>query len=339
MIVLSALGFVVNLISVLSLTILLLLIFINNYYKSKAEIAQGRLDIEFIDKQIDIEKRERNNKINKAVVVAKTTSIVLSFFVLIFFSFALINRINDQKIVIGNKTHIVIASGSMSKKHTANEYLINYNLNNQFDEYSIIEVEKINEDDLYTYDVVAFKNQDGVTIIHRIVDIQIEGSQKRYVTRGDANKVSDAYRPTFDDFIGRYNGNEIKHVGVLILFMQSDSGIVTIIALFINLIVFTVLYEKLEKMKRERTDILVSIIDYDLTEETPYFDHDFVQNIYYKDYVYRFKNKEFLGKEKITDPSIFETYDLDNTMTKVTSDDSGVISVETKNTKEIEEKN
>ena len=79
----------------------------------------------------------------------------------------------------------------------------------------------------------------------------------------------------------------------LFYFFQSDSGIATVLGVFYSLGLFAVLYEKLDKMKRDRTTLLISIIDYDKNDQKPYFDHDFVQNIYYKGFVYRFKNTDF----------------------------------------------
>ena len=190
----------------------------------------------------------------------------------------------------------------MSKKHESNEYLVNFNLNNQFSEYSIIEVQKVAESQLYVYDVVAFKTLEGQTIIHRIIDVKNIGGVKHYVTRGDANNANDTFEPTFDNIIGRYTGKNLKFIGVLILFMQSNSGIVTVLAIFYTLGLFMILFEKLEKMKRERTERLVAIIEYDEADSTHVFEHDFVQNIYYKGFVYRFKNNDFLGKEVIVDP-------------------------------------
>ena len=163
----NTLSFVVTLVSVAALAIVFTILFVNSYKMSKEEIEQGRRDIEFIDKEIDIERKARADKINGALVAGKTFGIVVSVVVFAFFIFSVINRINGNKIVIGNTTHIVIETGSMSAKNDVNDYLITYNLNNQFGANSIIEVEKVEEENLYVYDVVAFKNDVGQTEIGR----------------------------------------------------------------------------------------------------------------------------------------------------------------------------
>ena len=53
----SIIAFIVTLVSVLSLSLVFTILFLNDYRNSKAEILQGRRDIEFIDKHIDLEKK------------------------------------------------------------------------------------------------------------------------------------------------------------------------------------------------------------------------------------------------------------------------------------------
>ncbi len=319
----NTLSFVVTLVSVAALAIVFTILFVNSYKMSKEEIEQGRRDIEFIDKEIDIERKARADKINGALVAGKTFGIVVSVVVFAFFIFSVINRINGNKIVIGNTTHIVIETGSMSAKNDVNDYLITYNLNNQFGANSIIEVEKVEEENLYVYDVVAFKNDVGQTVIHRIINVEIKDGELRYVTRGDANNASDSYRPVYEDLIGRYNGNKVDHVGILIIFFQSNAGIITVISIFYILTLLVTLSEKLSAFQRERTDRLLSVIDFDFEDDDTFPDHDFVQNIYYQGIVYRFKNNSFLGKEEISDPVELERYDEENQLVQTTTDESG----------------
>lgn len=241
----NTLAFVVALFSVLSLAALFTIVFLHGFRTFKDEIMQGRRDVEFINKRIKLEKQEKENKVNAGLVVGRTVTIVLSTVVAAFFAFAVINRINDNRIIVGNKTQIVIATASMSKINEANDYLVNLNLRNQFDEYTIIEVEKVKEENINQYDIIAFKNDKGQTIIHRIKEIDTSGPVTRYVTRGDANNANDTYRPVFEDVIGRYTGFKVNSIGVLVLFMQSNSGIVTMVGVFYILILFFVLFEKL----------------------------------------------------------------------------------------------
>lgn len=58
----SIIAFIVTLVSVLSLSLVFTILFLNDYRNSKAEILQGRRDIEFIDKHIDLEKKNKLTK-------------------------------------------------------------------------------------------------------------------------------------------------------------------------------------------------------------------------------------------------------------------------------------
>ena len=89
--------------------------------------------------------------------------------------------------MIGNKTIMVVASGSMSKKNDANAYLNSNNLNNQFQTYDIIVLEKVeNASDLNKYDVIAYRNDQGINVIHRIIEIE-DGKFKEI--RKDLKKI------------------------------------------------------------------------------------------------------------------------------------------------------
>lgn len=139
----------------------------------------------------------------------------------------------------------------MNEKHKDNNYLTDYNLNTQFPANAIIEIHKITEDDVYIFDVIAFKNDKGETIVHRIVDVKDINGVRHYVMRGDSNNKSDRFEPTFDDFIGRYQGIYVRGIGIFILFMQSNAGIVTVLAVFYNLILFFSLHERLKRIDRK----------------------------------------------------------------------------------------
>ena len=191
---------------------------------------------------------------------------------------------------------MVVETGSMSYKNEANTYLESYD--NQIATYSIIGVDKVEKNELKIYDVIAFKNNENEIIIHRIIGIE----NNRYLTRGDANDLTDSYRPVFEDVIGVYNGFNIPYLGIFIIFLQSNSGIVTVIAILYCLILFGILSDKIEKKLETRKKELLEVIDVDINNKN--LNHDFIERIYYKGYVYSFNNNNFIGKEKIKDDDI-----------------------------------
>ena len=129
----------------------------------------------------------------------------------------------------------------MSQRNEANDYLDEYHLYNQFDTYDIIGVTKYNSiEDVKQFDVVAFYGQDDIIYVHRIIEVR---DNNTFVTRGDSNAISDTNRLyngylTYDKIIGYYNGSRAPLIGVFIVFLQSNSGIITILSVVYCLLMF-----------------------------------------------------------------------------------------------------
>lgn len=277
-------------------------------YKSYAtsqinEIKSGKKDIELIDEVI----YERQEKIKKRKMVTKIVKSICFYLALLIiiplFIFSLINRFQNNITMIGNKTIMVVASGSMSKKNDANAYLNSNNLNNQFQTYDIIVLEKVeNASDLNKYDVIAYRNDQGINVIHRIIEIE----DGKYVTRGDANDASDKYHPTFNDVIGRYIGKKIPSIGIFIMFLQSYAGIITIISLIYCLIMIDKISNKINMAQKRRIEQLEDAIDYIDELEIEKIKAEYVETIYYKGYAYHFNESGFVEKTKIKDGPYLE---------------------------------
>ena len=185
-------------------------------YKSFAtmsvnELRSGKRNIEIIDeiiynKQDKIQKRSKMWRQIRNVAFYLTMIIVIPVFI-----FALFSRITNNTIMLGNKTVMVVASGSMSYIHE--------DIDTQFSKFDIIILEKVKSpSELKQYDTIAFVNDEGTNIIHRIKSIKSNG---KYETRGDAVGTSDPYSPSFEDVIGRYTGEKINTIGIFVLFFQS----------------------------------------------------------------------------------------------------------------------
>lgn len=277
-------------------------------YKSYAtsqinEIKSGKKDIELIDEVI----YERQEKIKKRKMVTKIVKSICFYLALLIiiplFIFSLINRFQNNITMIGNKTIMVVASGSMSKKNDANAYLNSNNLNNQFQTYDIIVLEKVeNASDLNKYDIIAYHNDQGINVIHRIIEIE----DGKYVTRGDANDASDKYHPTFNDVIGRYIGKKIPSIGIFIMFLQSYAGIITIISLIYCLIMIDKISNKINMAQKRRIEQLEDAIDYIDELEIEKIKAEYVETIYYKGYAYHFNESGFVEKTKIKDGPYLE---------------------------------
>lgn len=233
----------------------------------------------------------------------KTIRTIVFYIIMIIlvplFIFSLVNRVQKNVTMIGNKTMMVVASGSMSMKNEANDYLITKNLNNQLNTYDIIFLEKVNNaSDLKLYDIVAYTNDKGINVIHRIKEIRTDGS---YVTRGDSNNEDDAYHPKFDDIIGKYTDFKLNGVGVFVMFLQSYAGIITVVSLVYCLIMIDRTAEKINLVQNKRIKQLEDVIDYSNESNIDSLKAEYVEKIYYKGFSYSFNENGFIEKTEIKD--------------------------------------
>ena len=306
---------VVTSLCVISLSIVFTLFYVHYYRGSIKSIAQGRQDIDIIDNNIDEQLKAKSKKHKIFVILIKTISYVFTGLVLGVFVLSVINRISGGSIVVGENSIIVVETGSMSYKNEVNTYLENYD--NQFQAFDIIGITKKEKEDINLYDVIAFRNDEGNIIIHRI--IEIDGNN--YITRGDANDQSDSWDTTYEDIIGVYNGFNIPLMGIFIIFLQSNSGIVTVIAIMYCLILFGILQDKIDKKLEQRTKELMNVIDVDLEHKD--VSHDFIERIYYRGYVYQFNAEKFIGKEAIKEDDEHKPSNKGEVVTVIkTSDDN-----------------
>lgn len=95
--------------------------------------------------------------------------------------------------------------------------------------------------------VITYELRQGngiVLITHRVIQIERndQTGEVRYTTRGDNAAGTDAYRPTFDDVVGIFTGNQCGFFGYFFGFLQSPEGAIAlmIIALIIILTVLIV---------------------------------------------------------------------------------------------------
>lgn len=274
----------------------------SNYAKSYIEeVESGKHDMELMDEYIYneqpiIKRRKKIMGIVKTIVFYLALIIIIPIFIL-----SMINRFQGNVTMLNKNGMMVVASGSMSKRNSSNGYLDTENLNNQFNTYDIIFIEKVDKvSQLEKYDVIAYIDDNGTNVIHRIIGIEIINGEVRYTTRGDSNNTNDAYKPRFEDVIGVYTDKKIGFVGVFILFFQSYLGIITIISLFYCLIMLDRISQKINNKQNERLDKLDEIIAYkDDIGENDSVTTEFTEVLYYKGYEYHFKDQEFVKKKKI----------------------------------------
>ena len=318
---------VVTFIGVFSFATLFTILYKSYASSQIAEIKSGKRDIEIIDEVI-YERQQHVQNRRKVIGLIRTIAFYLVIIIILpIFVFSLVNRVMGNVMMIGDKAVMVVATGSMGYKNEANDYLFNRNLNNQFQQYDIIVLEKVEKSDIHLYDVIAYKNDKELNIIHRIISIE-PGSTTRYVTRGDIydSSKTDLYKPVYDDVIGRYTGKRIPGVGIFIMFLQSYAGIITVISLVYCLLMIDRTAEKINKVQQERIDKLEEALDYLDESSKDCLKAEYKETIYYKGFAYTFDENGFVDKVEIKEGPYLEK--SNDTIIKEIKDDENVTTEE-----------
>ena len=300
---LDIIALVVTIIGLASFCVVFTILYTSFARSAVKETAAGERDIELIDKALKASDPKTMEQKKRSAIVGKVLYIAFLCVVVPLFCLALIDKIGGNQFHLGNSSLMVCASGSMSEKNASNDYLVTEDLNNQFQTYDILVLNKVNaESELKVYDVVAYKNDKNVNIIHRIIAVNEENGVTSYTTRGDANNASDVYHPVFKDIIGKYADKKANGIGIVILFMQSYPGIITIISVIYCLSMIDRFSSKIESAQQERTKLLLSAIDLSGGDSASFeAESSYEETIYYKGFAYKFNQKGFLEKTEKKD--------------------------------------
>ena len=263
-----------------------------------AELNSGTCDVELIYDTIslNIKNSKRYRRILKRIKqVLIWILIALMITVLLFSAYS---KIVSGVAMINDRGIISVASGSMSQKNPANPYLSN--INDQFNTYDVIVLQKVESDsELKLYDVIAYVNDNGENIIHRIVGFQQTASGVRYITRGDSNNADDVYRPSIDNVLGKHTGTRVPYVGAFLMFLQSYSGIITVVAVIYCLFMIDSTSQKIHDARKKRVLFLQDAIDVGAdTVQDENIDSSFTEMVFFKDHVYVFNDNGLVSKTK-----------------------------------------
>lgn len=296
-----------------------------------AEYESGQCDVDLIEETI-VNNRKESKRSKK--VWRKVKTVLFSAFIIIlipFLLFAIYSKITNGVAMVGGKGMIAVASDSMAHKNEANPYLAN--INNQFNTYDMITLQKVESpSELQIYDVIAFYDAEkGINIIHRIVGFQQTAEGVRYITRGDSNNADDSYKPSFDDVLGEYTGTRVPHLGMFAVFLQSYSGIITVIAVIYCLFMIEIIGNKIYVSRDKRLAFLLESIDFKTeTVNDGGVDSKFIETVYYKNYVYTFDDSGLISKEPLNEHSedaqnlnSVPPDDLDDASDETKGDDDG----------------
>ncbi len=259
-------GLIWALIAIASVLILvaLIVLFVLLGTDAKDRIESGEDDRGLIKERLEEDEDARRIQSR----IGKAWQVIASFFYWLIFASAIIvlsfswySRAQGNYFPWGSDTLMVIRSNSMATVNPSNTYIEEYSLYNQFSKGDILILsKKPAEEDIKQYDIIAFKDQrTGLTMVHRIKEIRSEDGIIHYLTRGDANNVSDIYLPTYEDIIGKYTNVRFVGLGWFILFIQSSFGYLTLASMALSYVIYTYYKDYTDGSKKDRQDTIIGL--------------------------------------------------------------------------------
>ena len=294
---------IVTIVGVASFSAVVTILFYNYIRSAIKEVRNGERDVELVDLMVyesdqKVVRKQKASSIIKNVVYYTFLAILIPIFGLSLYS-----RIKNNVTQFGDNIVLVVASGSMSFKHDNNDYLITNNLNNQFNTYDLVALSVVHDDTpLRRYDIIAYRNDKGVNVIHRIIDFNTSGSELRYITRGDANPSSDTYQPRRVDILGKYKERRIPGIGIFVMFFQSYAGMMTVVAVIYCMLMTSFLRKKLDNATYDRQDMLETVFDISKLglDDTDLMTTNHENTLFFKNTAYVFDDKQLLAKRRMT---------------------------------------
>ncbi len=279
---LSTLVLIVSAISLVCFAIVYICIF-SFYYFNRKKCIENKLEdnevIKILDKDVEKYDKKKNKKLSfidtyykrkkrKKVGNIISNSIVGIFLVALigFFVWATVMKSNDQTTYFGDKTYLVIQTSSMASINENNKYLKDGSIdskdrmNTRISQYAFIGIDKFkSEDQIKVYDIVAFRMDDKI-IVHRVYSIGEEkDGHKLFTFRGDANpaSMSGEINVTSDRIVGIFDGYQNQVLGSIVIYIQSGTGLISVFAIAIVLMVYIFYYDRIDLRLTERYEALM----------------------------------------------------------------------------------
>lgn len=279
---LSTLVLIVSAISLVCFAIVYICIF-SFYYFNRKKCIENKLEdnevIKILDKDVEKYDKKKNKKLSfidtyykrrkrKKVGNIISNSIVGIFLVALigFFVWATVMKSNDQTTYFGDKTYLVIQTSSMASVNDNNKYLKDGSIdskdrmNTRISQYAFIGIDKFkSEDQIKVYDIVAFRMDDKI-IVHRVYSIGEEkDGHKLFTFRGDANpaSMSGEINVTSDRIVGVFDGYQNQVLGSIVIYIQSGTGLISVFAIAIVLMVYIFYYDRIDLRLTERYEALM----------------------------------------------------------------------------------
>ncbi len=231
-----------------------------------AVVAIVKMKLRIIDNGLedDLIKTEYIQKCNQEDKKGKKfecmLSLVFSCIIVACFAFSIFANVSTKVQFENVPSFFVVKSASMAKKHEKNKYLVENDLNNQFQTHDLIFVYKAPDQfELKLYDIVVYE-VDEILLIHRIVAIEEPNenhpNDRYFLCQGDAVETPDRFPVKYEQIRGIYRDQNIPFVGSFVSFFQAPAGWLCIFLLLASII----LTPFIEKIIKKASDARLKII-------------------------------------------------------------------------------
>ncbi|MED4586376.1 signal peptidase I [Brevibacillus choshinensis] len=148
------------------------------------------------------------------VILKKVASVVTTVFLVLVIAltgFLFIGKMSGGKTTLLGSEIMVVLSGSMAPT---------------FNTGSVVAVKPVKFEEIKKGDIITFKNEDDLTVTHRVVEI----TDGKLITRGDANNGNDSIPVTADRLLGKVQYS-VPVIGYVIEFIRSKVGMLVFLGL------------------------------------------------------------------------------------------------------------
>lgn len=116
---------------------------------------------------------------------------------------------------------------------------------------AIVYAKEIEPEELKVGDILTYRINESTMVTHRIVEI--DTTEKQFITKGDANDVIDGNPVTYDQVVGK-TVFHVPFVGYISIYIRTPLGIAAICGVLFVMLLLNLLPELFEKKEKTPTD-------------------------------------------------------------------------------------
>ena len=195
----------------------------------------GSLALDNMKKLIEIKNKISENIVFKIVKVFLYIVLIALVFVVV------IQKVSNNTIALGGYRMFMVVSESMKEEYEVGSILLS---------------KEVKESELEVGDNVVYlgkaSNLKGLTVTHKIIDIEEKEGVKYFTTKGTSNDVADP-QITYDQIYGKiiYKTVVLSFLGKILLNNVSYFVIFSLVAIVVSFEIVSAIYESKEEERDE----------------------------------------------------------------------------------------